>query len=114
MKVYNENLIEMYCDECDEEYYTKLREIADYNIENYFLVSIKDYHCRMDNEEKIKCPQCNMDLYVNILDINNFNKIEVVTCLYCNLTFDANLFIYKCKKCGINFNTEGLFKRKFV
>ena len=113
MKVYNENLIEMYCDECDEEYYTKLREIADYNIENYFLVSIKDYHCRMDNEEKIKCPQCNMDLYVNILDINNFNKIEVVTCLYCNLTFDANLFIYKCKKCGINFKSEAKIYNEF-
>ena len=106
LKVYNENYIEMYCDECDEEYCSQLREIVDYNLENYFLVSIKDYHCRMDNEEKIKCPQCNRDLYVDILNNNNYNKIEEVICLYCNLTFEVNLFSYKCKKCGINFKSD--------
>lgn len=82
IKVYNESQVEMYCDECEEEYYTKLREIVDYNLENYYLVSIKDYHCKMDYEEKIKCPQCNRDLYTDILNMNNYNRIEEVICLY--------------------------------
>ena len=39
-KVYNEHQVYMYCDECDVDYYTKLREIIDYNFENFFLFTI--------------------------------------------------------------------------
>ena len=105
-KVYNEHQVYMYCDECDVEYYTKLREITDYSLENYFLVSIGDYHCELENEEKIKCPKCYNDLYVDIGNIKNYDKIEEIICIYCNLAFDINLFNYKCKKCEKYFKSD--------
>ena len=106
MKVYNENQVNMYCEECDEEYYTTLREIIDYELESYFLVSISDYHCKLDYEEKVKCPQCEKDLYIDISSLCNIDRVDDVICLDCNLIFDANLFNYKCKKCGKNFKSE--------
>ena len=112
-KVYNEHQVYMYCDECDVEYYTKLREIIDYNLENFFLVSISDYHCRIDNEEKIKCPKCYNDLYVDIVNSKNYDKIEEIICIYCNLTFNINLFNYKCKKCGKNFKSDAKIYNDF-
>ena len=106
MKVYNERQVNMYCEECDEEYYTQLREITNYNRENFFHASISDYHCRLDYEEKIQCPKCDRDLFVDIKNKNNYDKIEELICLNCNLIFNVNLFVYKCKKCGINFRSE--------
>ena len=106
MKVYNENQVNMYCEECDIEYYTKLREIIDYDLESYFVASISDYHCRLDYEEKVKCPQCERDLFIDINSLGNIDKVEDVICLNCNLIFDANLFNYKCKQCGKNFKSD--------
>ena len=112
-KIYNEHQVYMYCDECDVEYYTKLREIIDYNLENYFLVSISDYHCKIDVEQKIKCPKCFNDLYVDIANLKNYDKIEEIVCIYCNLAFDINLFNYKCKKCGKNFKSDAKIYNDF-
>jgi len=98
MKVYNEKQVNMYCDECDIEYYTQLREIIDYNLESYFQVSISNYHCKLDYEEKIICPKCEKDLYADINSFNNSDKIEEIICINCNLIFDVSLFKYKCKK----------------
>ena len=106
MKVYNEHQVHMYCDQCEVEYYSKLREIVDYNLESFYLISLKDYHCKLEEEEKIKCPQCDMDLYVDVMNQNNINKIEEANCLYCNLVFDVSLFSYECKICGQYFKTD--------
>ena len=112
-KVYNEHQVSMFCDECDVEYYTKLREILDYNLENFFVVSISDYHCKIDNEQKIKCPKCFNELYVDISNSKNYDKIEEIICIYCNLAFDINLFNYKCKKCGKSFKSEAKIFNEF-
>ena len=113
MKVFNEHQVNMYCDECDVEYYTKLREIVDYNLESYFLISISDYHCYLEQEEKIKCPECERDIYVDITSPNNYNRIEEATCLYCNFVFDVNLFSYECRKCGENFRSDAKIYNTF-
>ena len=105
-QVYNVNQVNMYCDKCDVEYYSKLREIVDFNLESFYLISICDYHCHLEEEETIKCPECEMDLYADLKNQNNLNKIEEVTCLYCNLSFDISLFSYECKICGQYFKSE--------
>ena len=112
-KVYNEHQVWMYCDECDIDYYTKLREILDYDFENYLLVSINDYHCKLDQEEKIKCPQCFADLYADIYNIKNYDQIEELFCVYCNMPFDVNLFNFKCKKCGTIFKNKAKIYNEF-
>ena len=113
MKVYNENQVNMYCEECDIEYYTQLREIKDCNLESYFQVSISNYHCRLDYEEKIICPKCEKGLYADINSLNNFDKIEEIICINCNLIFDASLFKYKCKKCGTHFKSDAKIYNSF-
>ena len=112
-KVYNKHMIDMYCDKCDLEYYTKLREITDYNYETYYLISIKNYHCDIDTEERIKCPKCDKDLYANIFNMTNYGKIEEGTCIYCNLKYNINLFNYKCKQCGKYFVSEAKIYNDF-
>ena len=113
MKVYNEYQVNLYCEECDVEYYTKLREIVDYNLESYFLISISDYHCNVEEEQTLKCPQCEADLYADIMSQNNTNKIEEATCLNCNFIFDISLFKYECKKCGQNFKSDAKIYNDF-
>ena len=112
-KVYNEKKVDMYCDACDIDYYTKLREITDYKYESFFLLAIKDYHCEVDTEEKIKCPKCDKDLYANLLNKNNSRKIGEGTCINCNLNFNLNLFNYKCKQCGKYFISEAKIYNDF-
>ena len=112
-KVYNENQVYMYCEECDKNYYTKLREIVEYNLENYYVVSLSDYHCKLNKEEKIKCPKCFSDLYADILNVKNYQKIEEIFCKYCNLTFNINLFKFKCKKCGAIFKNKAKIYNEF-
>ena len=112
-KVYNEQKVDMFCDECDIEYYTKLREIINYDLESYYLISISNYHCKIENEEKIKCPKCEKDLYVDIYNMNNYGKIEEATCIYCNLNFNLNLFNFKCKQCGKYFKGEAKIYNEF-
>ena len=113
MKVYNGHQVFMYCDDCDLEYYTKLREIADFNLQNYYLVSISDYHCKLDQEEKIKCPQCFKDLYADIVNPKNLENIEEIICIYCNLAFDINLFNFKCKQCTKVFKSKAKIYNEF-
>ena len=84
-KVYNENQAKMYCDFCNIEYYTKLREITNEELENFFPV------CFINNDKEIiKCKNCNEILLLNIED-NRVNIIE---------KNNINLF---CKKCKNNF-----------
>ena len=112
-KVYNEQQVKMYCDYCDVDYYTKLREIPNKQLENYFMISIGNYHCKIDNEEKLKCPKCDKELYADILNINNCGKIEKAFCIYCHLFFNLNLFNFKCKQCGKHFISEAKIYNEF-
>ena len=78
-KVYNENQAKMFCDFCKLEYYTKLREIKDEDMENLYPICLTN----KDNDI-IKCKNCNDILYINI----NNNKIF---CKKCKNNFSFNL-----------------------
>ena len=87
-KVYNEFQAKMYCDFCKIEYYTKLREINEEDMEYYFPV------CLLSKEQEIiKCKNCQENLYLNIENINKVNSVEK----------NVKLF---CKKCKININNN--------
>ena len=80
-KVYNENQAKMFCDYCNLEYYTKLREIKNEDEENLFPI------CFISKEKEIiKCKKCSENL---LLDITKYNSNEK----------KLNLI---CKKCKIN------------
>ena len=90
-KVYNENQTKMYCDFCKLEYYTKLREIKEEEMENLYPV------CLISKEqEMIRCKKCNeilnlnVDLYKNVSNTTEKN---------------IDLFCRKCKN-NIKYNIQ--------
>ena len=115
-KVYNENQIKLYCDECKTCYYSKIRYMLNKKYENFFHVCFKEYHCNIDEEEKIKCLECGHDLYYNIVyDKKNLKKngISEIFCLKCKLLFDLNEVFFQCKKCNKNFKSEAKIYNNF-
>ena len=115
-KVYNENQIKLYCEECKTCYYSKIRYLLNKKYENFFHVCFKEYHCNIDEEEKIKCLECGHDLYYNIAyDKNNLKKngISEIFCLKCKLLFDMNEVFFRCKKCHKNFKSEAKIYNNF-
>ena len=115
-KVYNENQIKLYCEECKTCYYSKIRYLLNKKYENFFHVCFKEYHCNIDEEEKIKCLECGHDLYYNIAyDKNNLKKngISEIFCLKCKLLFDMNEVLFRCKKCNKNFKSEAKIYNNF-
>ena len=109
-KVYNEDQAKMFCDFCGVEYYTKLREIDNDDLENYFPVCYENPHCISEKEEKIKCKNCREELYV---DISKFSKnddknkkIENLYCHKCKMSFKVKDLDTKCKKCNKKFISD--------
>ena len=77
-KVYNRNQIKLFCKECNKSYLTTKRSISDRNLEDFYPVSFMNYHCYIENEEKIKCLNCGDDLYYNINNkAENKEKMEL-------------------------------------
>ena len=115
-KVYNENQIKLYCEECKTCYYSKLRYIINKKFENFYNVCFKEYHCKIGEQEKIKCLECGHDLYYNITyDKKNLkkNSITEIFCLKCKLLFDMNEVFFKCKICKNNFKSEAKLYSSF-
>ena len=115
-KVYNENQIKLYCEECKVCYYSKLRYVFNKKFENFYNVCFGKYHCPIKEPEKIKCLECGHDLYYNIFyEKNNLKKnaIYEVFCLKCKLSFDLNEVFFKCKICKNNFKSEAILDNNF-
>lgn len=115
-KVYNENQIKLYCQECKVYYYTKLRYIINKRYEYFYPVAFKQYHCPLDEQEKIKCLECGQDLFYNITyESNNHrnNTIKEVFCLKCKLLYDMNDIYFNCKICKSEFKSEAILYNNF-
>ena len=119
-KVYDSNQIKLYCKECNKTYLTTKRDISEKKNKYFFSTSYIKYHCFLENEEKIKCLNCNNDLYYN-LNINsknpNNNKeqkgIRDIFCIQCKLIFDTKEVFFTCKICGENFKAEPQIYRNY-
>ena len=115
-KVYNENQIKLYCQECKVYYYTKLRYVLNKRYEYFYPVAFKQYHCPLDEQEKIKCLECGQDLYYNITyEKNNHRKntIKEVFCLKCKFLYDMNDIYFDCKICKSEFKSEAILHNNF-
>ena len=115
-KVYNENQIKLYCEECKTCYYSKMRFVLNKKYENFYQVCFKEYHCNLEEPEKIKCLECGHDLYYNITyDKKNLKKNDIseIFCLKCKLLYDLSEVFFKCKICKKNFKSEAKIFNNF-
>ena len=114
-KVYNQHHIKLFCKECNKTYLTKQRTISERKNEYFYSVSFTNYHCYIENEEKIKCLNCGEDLYYNITKIKDGEQkgIRDIYCIKCKLIFDTKNIYFKCKICGDNFKCEPQIFRNF-
>ena len=82
---------------------------------HFYAVSYTNYHCYIENEEKIKCLNCGDNLYYNITKIKNEeqNRIRDIYCIKCKLIFDTKKIYFNCKICGENFKCEPQIFRNF-
>ena len=115
-KVYNQNQIKLYCRECNKTYLTTRRSIKDQQYEYFYSVSYMNYHCFLENEEKIRCLNCGDDLYYNITKIpteKEQNGIRDIYCINCKLIFDTKQIFFNCKICGENFKCTPQIYRNF-
>ena len=115
-KVYNKNQIKLYCKECKKTYLTTKRSLMEKNHEYFYSISYMNYHCYIENEEKVKCLKCGEDLYYNINKLSNeeyHNGIRDIYCIKCKLIFDTKKIFFKCKICGKNFKCVPQIYRNF-
>ena len=115
-KVYNQNQIKLYCKDCNKTYLTTRRSTKDKRYEYFYSVSFMNYHCFLENEEKIKCLNCGDDLYYNITKIpteKEQNGIRDIYCINCKLIFDTKQIFFNCKICGENFRCTPQIYRNF-
>ena len=114
-KVYSQHHIKLFCKECNKTYLTTKRTLSDRKNEYFYAVCYTNYHCYIDNEEKIKCLNCGEDLYYNIAKIKEEeqNNIRDIYCIKCKLIFDTKKIYFKCKICGDNFKCEPQIYRNF-
>ncbi len=114
-KVYNKDHIKLFCKECNKTYLTTKRSMSEKKNEFFYAVSFSNYHCYIENEEKIKCLNCGDDLYYNITQYVNekHNGIRDIYCIRCKLIFDTKKIYFNCKLCGNNFKCEPQIYRNF-
>jgi len=114
-KVYNQNHIKLFCKECNKTYLTTKRSLLEKRHEYFYSVSYMNYHCYIENEEKIKCLSCGDDLYYNINKKKPEEQkgIRDIYCIKCKLIFDTKKIFFKCKICGVNFKCEPQIYRNF-
>ena len=122
-KVYNENQIKLYCNECDEPYFSKLRiNVDETNIYFYPVVFAKN-HCQQefDEEEKIKCLECGEELYYDLSKIKEekykYKKysdlIKEIICIKCKLIYDTREIRFNCSICNNDFMSDAKLYNDF-
>ena len=94
--IYKSNLIKFKCNSTGEDFYSK---ILDNNITNYIpFATWKKYHCNAVMNDKMKCQNCNNELY--------FISNTKVLCKTCNKESNPLDIKYKCLICKNNFSSE--------
>ena len=98
-KIYKMNSVSLYCEYCNKEYYTDLL-ISNEKIQNkkiYKPATWEKYHCDININEIMKCPDCNNILYLN--------EQKNLCCLKCEIEFDQTDIIWKCAVCSEEFTS---------
>ena len=81
-KIYKNNMIRLFCNSCNEEYFSYTMPEKNRNNfnsreeENYIPVTWAKYHCENYIYDDIKCPKCNSGVFFN-------NKNKLLKCFEC-------------------------------
>ena len=98
-QIYKNEMIKMLCDNCDDEFYTKLYIENNYNGKLQPATWLK-YHCNAIINDKMKCLTCQNVLYIDP------SCSKIVRCLKCNYCKNVSEINFKCILCKKEFNSE--------
>ena len=96
--IYKKNLIHLYCQECNEEYYSYIVDDSEPDYDNYYPATWEKYHCRNFIYEEMTCPECEAMLYYN-------EDIQLLKCFECNWKCNANNKKWICELCDAEFTS---------
>ena len=111
--VYTEKQIKLFCDKCNQNYFSQIRKSVDDNDadedEILYPVAFNEKHgCQKsdellnNNDEKVKCLECGSELYFNLAEKDD----NFLICTKCKLMFDRRNILFKCNYCGENFSSN--------
>ena len=100
-KIYKSNMIHLWCNSCNEEYFSYIVSEKNNNKQNedYIPITWAKYHCENYIYEEIKCPHCISPLFFS-------NKKKLLKCFECNYEKKAKEQKWKCEICGEEFQSE--------
>ena len=101
-KIYKSNMIHLWCNSCNEEYYSYIVSENNNNPKqrgDYIPITWAKYHCENYIYEEIKCPNCSSGLFFN-------NKKKLLKCFECNYEKKAKEQKWKCEICNEEFQSE--------
>ena len=96
--IYKSNLIKFKCFSTGEDFYSKILDINNNDITTLPFATWKKYHCNAVMNDKMKCNQCNNELY--------FISNDKVLCKTCNKEYNPLDLKYKCLICKNIFSSE--------
>ena len=97
-KVYKSNLINLYCNYCNKNYYTKIIYNKDFD-SNLQPCTWEKYHCNLIYNNPMQCIKCKSNFYLNL----EYNKL---ICLNCKFECYPNELVWICIKCGEEFKSN--------
>ena len=104
-KIYKNNMIRLFCNSCNEEYFSYTMPEKNKNNfnsreeENYIPVTWAKYHCENYIYDDIKCPKCNSGVFFN-------NKKKLLKCFECKWEKKAKEQKWICEICGKEFQSK--------
>ena len=96
--IYKSNFIKFKCNSTGDDFYSKIIDTENNDLNSLPLATWKKYHCNAVMNDKMKCEKCNNELYF----ISN-NK---VFCKTCNEEFNPLDIKHKCLICKNIFSSE--------
>ena len=96
--IYKKNLIHLYCQECNEEYFSYIVDDSEPDYDNYYPATWAKYHCPNYIYEEMTCPECEAMLYYN-------DKIQLLKCFECNWKCNAHNKKWICELCDTEFTS---------
>ncbi len=97
--VYKSNLIHLYCQECNEEYYSYIVDDSEPDYDNYYPATWEKYHCPNYIYEEMSCPKCEAMLYYN-------EDNQLLKCFECNWKCNSNNKKWICELCNAEFTSS--------
>ena len=96
--IYKKNMIRLFCNSCNEEYYSYIVNESNYK-KDFFPATWEKNHCFSFNHYQMTCPECASPLYYSELK-------KLLKCFKCNWTSNPNKILWECEICGEKFNSK--------